>query len=369
MAMIGGIEEPRFDEVGRMPPGDVATTDVVTDVGWTRMPEFHAVLDAAAGSIPAEGSAPDDLLLAASGPTPTSTGRRAADDGPDLGELSLDLTQIALDVIGIFEPTPFADITNTLISGARGDVWGAVLSGAGVFPYVGDLAKAGKLGRYAETVVDAVELAGRSPAARAALEPALRRIDDVLQAIPEGALDDLPDALREPLQRMKGQLDEFFGRAGDDAAQAAARNAPIQRLDAPDRADLDPQRIDDLSFNHEQGRPDIREGIGGARAEAALDTQFRASDVEGVDFFDGDAAVSLKGPLLRQTGEAITITDRMVDGLAKSVIKDAKLNTASDVIVVDAMGLSPAQRERLVQAITDGLADLGGNHKPIRILE
>ncbi len=63
-------------------------------------------------------------------------------------EVLLDLGQLALDIIGIIEPTPFADSANAVISITRGDWWGSLLSAAGVIPYIGDVAKLGKIRKY-----------------------------------------------------------------------------------------------------------------------------------------------------------------------------------------------------------------------------
>ena len=358
---IGGGGADRIGPV----PRDLAATEALLrpPPPWQAMPELHAVLKEAA---------PDGAgaIHLAAGGGPERMAARRGGGGPDLGELALDLTQIALDIVGIFEPTPFADIGNTLISAVRGDWAGAGLSVVGVVPYVGDLAKLGKLGRYAGTVAKAVDLAASSPAARAALEPALRRIGEALDAIPQGALDAIPAEAREQLLGMKRRIDEFLGRGADDAAQAAARQVPVRRLDAPDRADLDQGRVDALTYDAEQQQAMVRQGVGGARAEVAMGTQLRPSDTQGVDFFAGDTAIALKGPMLHpRTGEAIPITDQMVDGLVASVLKAMKTNVVFETMVVDTLNLSPAQRERLVQAITGGLADLGGAHRPIKILE
>ena len=58
-------------------------------------------------------------------------------------DLALDLTQIGLDIAGIFDPTPISDGANTLISLGRGDWLGAGLSAISMIPYVGDAAKLG----------------------------------------------------------------------------------------------------------------------------------------------------------------------------------------------------------------------------------
>lgn len=145
----------------------------------------------------------------------------ANDPGPDVATLALDLGQIALDVVGIFEPTPFADGANTLISLGRGEWLNAGLSALGIIPYVGDLAKLGKLGKWAQTVSNGIELAVANPAARAALEPALRRIADAVSAIPDGAMRSLPDDAQQAIRGMKAQLDEFFGAGARQVDEAA----------------------------------------------------------------------------------------------------------------------------------------------------
>ncbi|HRN07737.1 MAG TPA: hypothetical protein PLM95_12960, partial [Ottowia sp.] len=71
-------------------------------------------------------------------------------------DLALDLAQIGLDIAGIFDPTPISDGANTLISLGRGDWLGAGLSAVSMIPYVGDAAKLGKLGKYAQTVAKAI---------------------------------------------------------------------------------------------------------------------------------------------------------------------------------------------------------------------
>lgn len=161
----------------------------------------------------------------------------ANDAGPDPVELGLDLTQLALDITGIIEPTPFSDGSNTLISAGRaigslfsGDFGGAgghavngVLSAVGVVPYLGDAAKAGKVGKWAQTVSDAVSAVAANPALRGALEPALRQVKNAVDAIPQGAIDALPGSARDAINRMKGQLDEFFGAGARQADEGVYR--------------------------------------------------------------------------------------------------------------------------------------------------
>jgi uncharacterized protein len=121
--------------------------------------------------------------------------------------LILDLTQMALDIAGIIDPTPISDGISGVISLFRGDWLGAGISVAAMIPYIGDLAKAGKLPKLLKTVERAVEIASRDAQFAERLRPVLGKLKDALDAIP---LDRLPDAIRQPLEAMKNKIDEFF---------------------------------------------------------------------------------------------------------------------------------------------------------------
>ena len=148
----------------------------------------------------------------------------AGSQGPSTATLIADLTQMTLDLTGIVDPTPISDGSNAVISvgrsigslfsgdfgGAGGHLANGAISVVGFIPGLGDLAKAGKIGKWAETVANAVSAATRSPAARAALEPVLRQVADLLEKLPQGLMDKLPSRARESLERLKGELDRFF---------------------------------------------------------------------------------------------------------------------------------------------------------------
>lgn len=169
-----------------------------------------------------------------------------ATPGPDPVQLGLDLGQMALDLTGIVDPTPISDGSNAAISlgrsigslffgdwsDAAGHALNAGISAVGIIPALGDVAKAGKIGKWAQTVSDAVSAVAHNPALRQTLEPALREISGLVDRIPQSALDALPSSARESVERMKGQLDEFFGRgtrAADEAAQAGVHSARVGR--------------------------------------------------------------------------------------------------------------------------------------------
>lgn len=190
----------------------------------------------------AESAAPATTSPAAFSFTAASPTSRAASNGPSTATLIADLTQMTLDLTGIVDPTPISDGSNAVISVGRsigalfsGDLGGAgghlangAISVVGFIPGLGDLAKAGKIGKWAETVANAVTAASRSPAARASLEPVLRQVADLLDKLPQGMIDKLPTGARESLERLKGELDRIFSPNAltlDSAGRAIVRNA------------------------------------------------------------------------------------------------------------------------------------------------
>lgn len=136
-------------------------------------------------------------------------------------DLALDLTQIGLDIAGIFDPTPISDGANTLISLGRGDWLGAGLSAVSMIPYVGDAAKLGKLGKYAQTVAKAIDAARANPALRQALAPGIQAIGDAIAKLP---LDKLPESARKQLTTLK-ELTGIFAKESDTAARTALKAA------------------------------------------------------------------------------------------------------------------------------------------------
>lgn len=142
----------------------------------------------------------------------------ANDNGPSRAELIADVAQIGLDIVGIVDPTGIADLSNAAISVGRGNWLDAAISVAGVLPLVGDAAKLGKLGGWAQTLSNAVDLAKVDAGFRAAVEPGLRQLADALDAAP---LDMLPASARETLQGIRTKLDEVLDGSADAAARAA----------------------------------------------------------------------------------------------------------------------------------------------------
>jgi len=122
-------------------------------------------------------------------------------------ELVMDVTQIAIDLVGIADPTPIADTTNALISVGRADWTGAGLSLIAIVPYVGDVAKAGKFPRYLKVVERAIVEGQRSIHFARRIRPSLLRLRSLFAEIPTKWC---PANIRAPLQSLKHSLDQFL---------------------------------------------------------------------------------------------------------------------------------------------------------------
>jgi len=129
---------------------------------------------------------------------------------PEDKQLLLDLGQMILDLAGIIDPTPISDGTNALISAGRGDWFGAGISAIAMVPLLGDLAKAGKLGRWAQTVEKTVLVMRRNVRFAERARPLLRRLDTLLGQVPTQLL---PEAARPLVKRLRDRIDEVFVRA------------------------------------------------------------------------------------------------------------------------------------------------------------
>jgi hypothetical protein len=122
-----------------------------------------------------------------------------------LANLALDLSQLCFDLAGIVDPTPVSDTASLLISLGRGRWFDALVSGVSLVPYVGDLAKLGKLQRYLDTVKQAIALARESVEAQRLLAPILVRIGRVVDA--------MPNQLPAPLMELRRELRAFANAA------------------------------------------------------------------------------------------------------------------------------------------------------------
>jgi hypothetical protein len=148
-----------------------------------------------------------------------SSDRSHAGDDAASGTLLLELAGLALDVAGIFDPTPVSDGASALLSVSQGHWGDAAISVVAMVPYVGDLAKAGKLPRYLRILEHVIERARQSARFAERAEPYVLRLGRVL--------DRLPDGTNAIVDTMKRLVREF--QAERKIAHAAAELPDISQ--------------------------------------------------------------------------------------------------------------------------------------------
>ncbi|MEZ6129834.1 MAG: hypothetical protein R3C59_14215 [Planctomycetaceae bacterium] len=127
-------------------------------------------------------------------------------------KLLLEVAQIGLDLIGIVDPTGLADAASGIISLSKGRWLDAVISGASLIPYLGDIAKVGKFPRYMKVIRESIQFAKTDAKFAAALKDEFREISNLIAKIP---MDKIPKSVSEPLQAMKREIDEFLQGVGN----------------------------------------------------------------------------------------------------------------------------------------------------------
>lgn len=249
-------------------------------------------------------------------------------EGPSAVTLAADLTQMALDLGGIVDPTGIADGSNAVISLGRaiGSAWNGewsaagghmvngVISVAGIVPILGDAAKLGKLGKWAQTVSDAVTAAAGNATVRQALEPTLREIHDLVGRIPQGALDALPQSARESLEGMKRQLDEFFGMAAHGTDEVAgAANLALSRTH------ISEQRARHIMYGDGTGGGHL---FPGGPGKSSFPESWSADRIlDEVERIAADASIPA-----RTQANGRTVKDVMVDGISVRVVQESSAN-------------------------------------------
>ncbi|MCR5049906.1 MAG: toxin C-terminal domain-containing protein [Paludibacteraceae bacterium] len=72
-----------------------------------------------------------------------------------------EILSATLDIAGIFDPIGVADGLNAMLQYNNGDISGAIISAAGLLPYAGDLAKAGKVKKDLGVINTAIDAANK----------------------------------------------------------------------------------------------------------------------------------------------------------------------------------------------------------------
>lgn len=112
------------------------------------------------------------------------------------------------------------------------------------------------------------------------------------------------------------------------------------------------ERAAELAVEAPFQRPRVLEGIGAARYEAATGRRLeRPTPVDpSYDFRDVelDARIDLKGPLPPRGGP---VPDDRVAGLIEAVVWESNVSSGCDMVLVDTLGLTEAQRGRVRAAV------------------
>ena len=99
---------------------------------------------------------------------------------------------------------------DALISLGRKDYWGAGISALGIIPYLGDLAKIGKLPKLLKIIDNVVSMAKTDAKFAKVVEPLLKGLKNAIDKLP---IEKLPNWAKEPIQSLKNKIDEFFSAA------------------------------------------------------------------------------------------------------------------------------------------------------------
>ena len=305
---------------------------------------------------------------------------------PTLGEVALDLTQMGLDIVGIFEPTPFADLSNAGISALRGEWGNAALSVLGVIPYAGDLAKFGKIPKWISSVnkiskvidklSDVARLGGKGKEVATAFVREVRRL---LNKIP---IEKLPDKLKDAFNSLKRKVDDFFAKA------KKADNPKQPDIEPPKKPDIEKQKkLEKLKAERAEteAKRKLQEGIKEAEAKGKIKKLPEADrkwiegdprrkelayDPDTKDFNIGEARAAIKA---EQAGILSPPVKRAIDEYGGSRggdyidasgkywdIKDARINDLPDLvekliqgenILIDARKISTTELQKLETAI------------------
>ncbi len=256
-------------------------------------------------------------------------------------ELAADLTQMTLDIVGIFDPTGISDGANALISAGRGDWVGAGLSAVSIIPFVGDLAKAGKLGKWASTVNKAVDAAANNPATRKMLEPTLKQLQSTLHSIPETVWKNMPDSMRSMLGGIKTRLDDLLGKTNLPNRPAVVDGRPQYYVDGAGtkgawRKDINVKLQPDTDYHvngykfstDAKGRVESVEGQ--LTLEKAERNGYQQVKAGGKDRLPDDEGGHLIASIFNGPGEAINL--KAMDGnFNKSAFKQLE-NTLADAL-------------------------------------
>jgi RHS repeat-associated protein len=115
-----------------------------------------------------DGRAPDDIILRGKNNSSVTLKTDLIDINVNVSSLGVDfggnytlegeaVLSAGLDLVGIVDPTGVADGLNAGLQAKNGDWGGALISSFGLIPYVGDVAKVGKIGKDIKIIENAID--------------------------------------------------------------------------------------------------------------------------------------------------------------------------------------------------------------------
>lgn len=139
--------------------------------------------------------------------------RESGSAGDD--SLIWELTQSVADLAGVVDPTPVSDGLNLAMSLIAFDLTGTAISAASLVPYVGDLAKLGKLPKFVHVIERVLNRAAESPQFAARVKPLLSQLREAIGTALESDYwrVRLPESAVDALRSIKSKLDDFFSAA------------------------------------------------------------------------------------------------------------------------------------------------------------
>jgi hypothetical protein len=132
--------------------------------------------------------------------------RTAEEEAAAVRTLDLNLFQMFFDLTSIVDPTPISPAAGLAFSIARRDWVGSLLSGASLVPFVGEIARFGKLTRIIKTLEESIDLASKSEKAAELLKPAMQKLAQILDMLPTNAGPEI--------WRLRQMVDDFLRRNG-----------------------------------------------------------------------------------------------------------------------------------------------------------
>jgi RHS repeat-associated protein len=115
-----------------------------------------------------DGQAPDDIILRGANNSSVTLKTDLIDINVNVSSLGADfggnyslegeaVISAGLDIVGIVDPTGMADGLNAGLQVKNGDYGGALISSLGLIPYVGDIAKVGKIAKDVKIIGNAID--------------------------------------------------------------------------------------------------------------------------------------------------------------------------------------------------------------------